>query len=86
MEPTIGRIVHFHLDYNRLSDNGFYDQTVGQTLPMIITAVDPGRDGDLGNYPPTVSGQVFFNDNATAFRTHVQQGDELGQWQWPPGV
>jgi hypothetical protein len=47
----------------------------GQTYPMIVVVVWSGT---------TVNGQVILDGNDTFWATSSSQGDQNGQWQWPP--
>lgn len=49
----------------------------GDVLPMIITSIFSQE---------IVTGQVFLNGNDTLFKLNAEQGDEPGQWNWPPRV
>ena len=84
--PKIGRIVHYKLsaiDINAiLSHRGKTwkhgtELLVGDVLPMIITKVH-------GQPPDTfVSGKVFLDGTDDYWAVLVQEGSDLGMYQWP---
>lgn len=49
----------------------------GDVLPMMVTSVFSQE---------VITGQVFLNGNDTLFKFNAEQGDEPGQWSWPPKV
>lgn len=61
MNPSIGRIVHYH-------------STIGPAAAIVIYVY-----GD-----ETVALQVFLPDGSLRQARHIEQGTELGQWDWPP--
>ena len=81
MKPTIGRIVNYKLTEadkkNLEAARGFtgrYNNTA-DTLPAIIVAVWSDT---------TINAQVFVDGHtSTMWKTSINQGDEIGQWNWP---
>ena len=55
----------------------YHCEDTGQINPAIITRVWS---------PETVNLQIFADSAGMVFRSSVVQGDEKGQWQWPPRV
>lgn len=55
----------------------------GETMPMVVCVVWPNEFGDN---IPGVNGQVFLDGNDSLWITSAKQGDESGQWNWPPIV
>lgn len=71
-----------HLMSHRANSNGvqihFGNRVhVGQTLPLIVTAVFQSH---------LVNGQAFLDGNDTYWATSRAQGDDEGQWNWPVKV
>lgn len=101
MQPTIGRIVHYKLtnidaeQINRrrvaqpaspewpkgaVAHSG-NSVSEGDVFPMIITRIfDPETKGSA------VNGQVLLDGNDTFWATSRKEGDEAGNWFWPPRV
>lgn len=70
MAPTIGRIVHL-----RVAPDGDVEAPFA---PAVIVRVWSDTCVNL---------RVFMDDNETpALVTSVVEGDELGDWRWPPRV
>jgi hypothetical protein len=93
-QATIGRIVHYRLseqDVQLIDEqhpmtgadgrrNPRNPVAVGQICPaMVVRIFDPG---------PYVNLQVFLDGGAGAeyWATSRVEGDEPGQWSWPPRV
>ena len=98
-KPTIGRTVHYRLtsddagstnerrrharaNLQKMRDEqpGFQahvgnNVVGGEVVAMTITQVWPG---DL------VNGQAILDGNDSLWVTSAPQGDEAGQWNWPP--
>jgi len=88
MEITVGQIVDYRLsnedalylaqyavdnpDEHRRGNTPF----AGQTLPMIVTAVN----GNL------INGQVFLDARATYWVANVSEGGAVRTWSWPKRV
>ena len=89
-KPKIRDIVLYTLTYDDMTranersrpprDRNYegFDHTAGQVLPMIVTSLHEGVDGEVHS----VSGQVFLNGNATLFVNVVPKGDGEGEWHW----
>ena len=100
-KPSVGRIVHYRLTQldvdviNRLRADAMKhlpahqehaDGTqihvgnsvaAGDVYPLVITRVWNEHG---------VNGQVLLDGNDTYWATSRVEGDEPGQWQWPPRV
>ena len=100
MVPTIGRSVHYRVtaeealatnkrredarqnrDKMREERPGFQAHignmiSEGEAVPMTITQV----------WPTNVNGQAILDGNDSLWVTSVEEGDQPGQWQWPPRV
>ena len=62
---------------------------VGQSLPFIITGVREGgyNPTQEKHIPTRVSGKILFDGAVVNLHANdVEQGDDPGQWQWPPRV
>ena len=93
MEPTLGQIVHYRLNqtavdaYNSAREkhpnhHGLQnDHTIDHVVPILVTSVNQGR-GE--NDQPTINGHVFYNANAYMWFDNIKQGDQPGEWRWPP--
>ena len=55
----------------------------GDVVPLTITAVWPNEFGE-GEYG--VNGQALLDGNDSLWVTSAKQGEEPGQWSWPPKV
>ncbi len=88
MKMTIGRIVHMRLSgymADKINDDRANDTfgsrpignraKEGDTFPMIVVVVHSEE---------IVNGQVFLDGAETLWVTSAAEGDELGQWSWPP--
>ena len=53
----------------------------GLTVALIVTAVWPHEYGE-GTFG--VNGQALLDGNDSLWVTSAKQGDEPGQWNWPP--
>lgn len=81
MEPSIGRIVHYRVSAHDVSSpapsfhagNSLFE---GDVYPAMIVRV-------FGKY---VNLQVFIDANCSLWVTSRVEGDENGQWFWPPRV
>lgn len=51
----------------------------GQQYPALVVRV-------FGEPSPSVNLQVHLDGNDTFWATSCQEGDEAGQWSWPPRV
>lgn len=96
MEPTIGRIVHYQLTYDnalaisRRRKNAAGAQTtvgnaqsVGDVVPLVVVRVWPD---EYGPGIPGVNGQALLDGNDQLWVTSAGEGDQPGQWVWPPRV
>lgn len=70
--PSVGRIVHYK---TRGSADGVFPPTV---FASIITEVEAPDHSSVS--------LVTFGPNGMRFEHGVTQGDEPGQWNWPPRV
>ena len=83
MKPTIGRIVHYKMsDSDCFAIRGqspFNHPIAGQTVPMLITAVDPSEPCGW------VSGTVFLNNGNSFWAGTRPESDGFrdGFWFWP---
>jgi len=57
--------------------------TVGDVLPMMICRVWPN---EFGTEHDGVNGQVFLDGCDVLWVTSVGEGNNPGQWVWPPRV
>ena len=55
----------------------------GHVFPMVVCVVWPDEHG-TNLYG--VNGQVLLDGNDSVWVTSARQGDEPGQWNWPPRV
>ena len=100
-QPSVGRIVHYKLRASdvesinkRRKDYSDNDKTnwpmgaqahvgnqvaEGEVYPMVITRVWP--EDTHG-----VNGQVLLDGNDLFWATSVKEGNESGEWNWPPRV
>lgn len=53
----------------------------GDVLPLVIVRVWPD---EFGAGKPGVNGQVLLDGNDTLWVTSAAEGNEAGQWSWPP--
>lgn len=73
-KPSIGRIVRYQPVGSERGNNNN-----GEYAPAIITQVfDSAAVG--------VNLRVFFDGEVVGWRTSVLEGDNPGQWSWPPRV
>ena len=101
MKPTIGRSVHYKLsagdaeaiNRSREVEGVGHDASwpkgaqahvgnnaaEGQVFPMHIVNV-------FDTTPVMVNGQVLLDGNDVLWATSVAEGDNDGEWQWPPRV
>jgi hypothetical protein len=91
--PSVGRIVHYQLteqDVQLIDQLGHPDRTgrpsrnpvrAGQTYPAMVVAVFDPTTGSANL-------KVFLDGGAGAeyWATSRGEGDEPGQWSWPPRV
>lgn len=95
MKPTKGRIVHYKLSSadiaaidakHRVSEDvASYAHgnptSIGDVLPAIVVAVFPD---EFGTGIPGVNLQVMLDGPETFWATSRREGNEAGQWAWPP--
>lgn len=83
--PTVGRILHYTLndhDAEVINSRRVDDPTVGNT-------VHPGEDYPalvVRVWDPSVNLQVLLDGRDSHWATSRLEGDEPGQWRWPPRV
>lgn len=96
--PSVGRIVHYKLtehdadnikirrEASHISVAGGYggaqvrygnEPREGQVFPLLVTVV---WGADL------INGQTFLDGNDTHWVMSAGEGDQPGQWSWPPRV
>lgn len=74
--PTVGRMVYFK---SRGSSDGVFPP---MTNPAIITAICDGAASiEAGENCVSL---VAFSPSGFRFEQHVQQGSDIGQWDWMP--
>lgn len=96
-QPTIGRIVHYKLSASdaeaitrrrvaKPHAEGWPEGaqahvgnpvSEGTTVPAIVVSL-------LTNDPTVINGQCLLDGNDSCWITSSHQGEENGQWQWPP--
>lgn len=54
----------------------------GEIVPVIIVRVWPNEFGDK----PGINGQALLDGNDSYWVTSKAEGEEKGQWSWPPRV
>ena len=99
MDPTLGRIVHYRLTAgDALATNKRREDASQQRDQMQRTR--PGFQAHIGNAvsagetvamivtwvvaPGSVNGKAFLDGTDTLWVTSAPEGDEPGQWSWPP--
>lgn len=55
----------------------------GDIVPLIIVVVWPD---EFGPGKPGVNGQAFLDGNDSLWVTSAGEGENPGQWSWPPRV
>jgi hypothetical protein len=75
MKPTIGRIVHYKLTDDEISNlDGIHNNKMS-LLPAIITTVWSDT---------CINVQVFVDGHKGSFwKTSINEGSEAGSWSWP---
>lgn len=75
MQPTIGRVVHYHPQPTQAKNSGLPWKYIDTAHAALVTFVHP-EDGwvELAVFPPR--GMQY---NVSAF-----EGDLPGEWSWPP--
>lgn len=93
--PSVARIVHYRLSAEDVSNINFQRTRLlggergnapreGDVLPLIVAAVY--AEYKSIEAPSVVNGQVILDGPDTLWVTSRKQGDENGQWSWPPRV
>lgn len=85
-DPTLGRIAHYtlteedvrRLDNDRIATLAYGNLPhAGDTVPVVVVALGEDR---------TINGQAFLDGNDRLWVANVTEGDEPGQWHYPPRV
>ncbi len=96
MQPTIGRVVHLTLsagDADQINSRRPDGPRGADSNGAVIHAGNHAAEGHT--YPamvvrtfdgPYVNLQVFLDGNDTYWATSRSEGDQPGQWIWPPRV
>ncbi|GAB4485939.1 MAG: hypothetical protein OHK006_12950 [Thermodesulfovibrionales bacterium] len=83
MTPTIGRIVQY-----RIAQDEYRPAIVVRVNPEGSVNLQIFIDGSNDRPIPGASMRVNFREDelakGIAWRTSVREGNEAGQWRWPP--
>lgn len=81
MQPTVGRVVHYHPHPTQARNAGLPPQLLGDPHAALITYVHDEKDDPAEKDWVEL---VVFAPRGSTYTVSASEGDGAGEWSWPP--